>query len=48
MIGFTNSLEEVQNRLTFTRSHGRTALLDAVYLAISKMKERCERGKRPY
>ena len=45
MIGFTNSLEEVQNRLTFTRSHGRTALLDAVYLAISKMKEGCEREK---
>ncbi len=39
MIGFTTSLEEVQNRLTFTRPKGRTALLDAVYLAISKMKE---------
>ena len=39
MIGFTNSLEEVQNRLTFTRSKGRTAMLDAVYLAINKIKE---------
>jgi len=37
--GFTRSLEEIQNRLTFTQSKGRTALLDAVYLAISKMKE---------
>ena len=37
--GFTRSLEEIQNRLTFTQSKGRTALLDAIYLAISKMKE---------
>ena len=39
MIGFTKRLEEVQNRLTFIRSKGRTALLDATYLAIRKMKE---------
>jgi len=37
--GFTRSLEEIQNRLAFTPAKGRTALLDAVYLAISKMKE---------
>ncbi len=37
--GFTRSLEEIQNRLTFTRSKGRTALLDAVYLALNTMKE---------
>jgi VWFA-related protein len=37
--GFTRSLEEIQNRLTFTESKGRTALLDAIYLAIHKMKE---------
>ena len=39
MVGFTKRLEEVQNRLTFIRSKGRTALLDATYLAIRKMKE---------
>ncbi len=37
--GFTRSPEEIQNRLVFTQSKGKTALLDAVYLAISKMKE---------
>jgi len=37
--GFTNSLEEIQNELTFMQSGGRTALLDAIYLALNKMKE---------
>jgi VWFA-related protein len=37
--GFTDSLEEIQNELTFTQSKGRTALLDAIYLALNKMKE---------
>ncbi len=36
---FTGNLEEIQNRLTFTRSHGRTALLDAVYLGLHEMKK---------
>lgn len=36
---FTDRIEEIQNRLTFTQSKGRTALLDAVYLAITQMKE---------
>ena len=36
---FTTSIEEIQNRLTFTQSKGRTALLDAVYLALSEMKK---------
>ena len=36
---FTKSLEDVQNRLTFTQSKGRTALLDAVYLALHTMKK---------
>ena len=39
MTGFTKSLEEVQNRLTFVRSKGRTALLDAIYLALNQMKQ---------
>ena len=40
---FTRNLEDVQNRLTFTQSKGRTALLDAVYLGIHEMKK----GKNP-
>jgi Ca-activated chloride channel family protein len=40
---FTRNLEEIQNRLTFTQSKGRTALLDGVYLGLHEMK----RGKNP-
>lgn len=36
---FTTNLEEIQNRLTFTQSKGRTALLDAIYLALQQMKK---------
>ncbi len=36
---FTRNLEEVQNRLTFTQSKGRTALLDAIYLGLHEMKK---------
>jgi Ca-activated chloride channel family protein len=36
---FTTNLEEIQNRLTFTQSKGRTALLDAVFLALHEMKK---------
>ena len=36
---FTTSLEEIQNKLAFTMSKGRTALLDAVYLALHEMKK---------
>ncbi len=36
---FTRNLEEIQNRLTFTQSKGRTALLDAMYLALAQMKK---------
>jgi Ca-activated chloride channel family protein len=36
--GFTNSVEELQNRMMFTSSRGRTALLDAVYLGLSQMR----------
>src|SRR5579862_2713719 len=39
MIPFTTSLEEIQNRLTFTQSKGKTALLDAVYLGLHQMKK---------
>ena len=35
---FTNSVEELQTRLMYTRAHGRTALLDAIYLGLSQMR----------
>jgi VWFA-related protein len=38
-IKFTTSLEEIQNRLAFTPSRGKTALLDAVYLGLHEMKK---------
>ena len=38
VIPFTHEGEEIQNRLTFTQSKGRTALLDAIYLALHEMK----------
>ena len=33
---FTTSVEELQTRLMYTRAHGRTALLDAIYLGLSQ------------
>src|SRR3989454_3985350 len=35
---FTNSVEELQTRLMYTAAHGRTALLDAIYLGLSEMR----------
>jgi Ca-activated chloride channel family protein len=39
MVGFTSNTEEIQNRLTFVQSKGRTALLDGVYMAMNQMKK---------
>lgn len=39
VVPFTTALEEIQNRLTFTQSKGKTALLDAVYLGLHQMKK---------
>jgi len=39
VVQFTNQMEEIQNKLLFTRPRGRTALLDAVYMAIRNMKK---------
>jgi len=36
---FTTDTEEIQNRLTFAQSKGRTALLDGVYTAMNQMKK---------
>ncbi len=35
---FTNSVEDLQSRLMLTAPHGRTALLDAIYLGLSQMR----------
>jgi len=35
----THNLEEIQNRLTFTQSKGRTALLDGILLGLHSMKK---------
>ena len=39
VVPMTHNLEEIQNRLTFTQSKGRTALLDGIYLALNTMKK---------
>jgi hypothetical protein len=39
VVPFTHETEEIQNRLAFTQSRGRTALLDALYLAMHEMKK---------
>ena len=36
---FTSSVEDIQGKLIYTVPKGRTALLDAIYLGISKMRE---------
>jgi Ca-activated chloride channel homolog len=38
-VPFTPNTEEIQNRLLFTESKGRTALLDGVYMAMNQMKK---------
>ena len=38
VVDLTRESGEIQNRLSFTRSRGRTALLDAIYLAMVQMK----------
>ncbi len=35
---FTNSVEDIQGKLVYTVAKGRTALLDAIYLGLNKMK----------
>jgi Ca-activated chloride channel family protein len=36
---FTNSVEQVQGQLVYTAPKGRTALLDAIYLGVAKMRQ---------
>jgi Ca-activated chloride channel homolog len=37
--GFTNNPEQIQNKLTFTQSKGKTALLDGIVMAMNEMKK---------
>jgi Ca-activated chloride channel family protein len=37
--GFTSKFENIEDRLLFLKSGGKTALLDAIYLAINEMKK---------
>src|SRR5208282_5185685 len=36
---FTSSVDEIQNKLVFTVPRKRTALLDAIYMGVSKMRQ---------
>lgn len=38
-VPLTSNIEVIQNRLTFSQSKGRTALLDAIYMALHEMKK---------
>ena len=39
MSDFTSSVEDIQGKLVYTIPKGRTALLDAIYLGVSKMRQ---------
>jgi Ca-activated chloride channel family protein len=39
LVDFTGSVEEIQSKLLYVAPRGRTALLDAIYLGMSKMKK---------
>jgi Ca-activated chloride channel family protein len=39
LVDFTSKIEEIQNQMVFANAKGRTALLDAIYLGINKMKQ---------
>ena len=38
LVDFTSSIEDIQSQLVFANAKGRTALLDAIYMGIKKMK----------
>jgi Ca-activated chloride channel family protein len=42
---FTNSVDQVQTQLVYTAAKGRTALLDAIYLGMAKMRQAKQRKK---
>jgi Ca-activated chloride channel homolog len=38
LVDFTSSVEDIQNKLVYAIPHGRTALLDAIYLGMDRMR----------
>ena len=46
VVPFTTDTEEIQNRLAFTQSKGKTALLDGVYLAMNEMKKKARNPRK--
>ena len=45
MVPLTRDFEEIQNQLTFAQSKGRTALLDAIFLALHELKRSQKKRK---
>ena len=45
-IPFTTNTEEILNRMAFTQTKGRTALLDGVYLAMNEMKKHAKNTRK--
>ena len=45
VVPLTQNVEEIQNQLTFAQSKGRTALLDAIFLALHEMKKSAKNKK---
>ena len=39
MVDFTSSVEDIQSQMVFANAKGRTALLDAIYMGMKKMKQ---------
>lgn len=46
LVSFTTDTEVIQNRLAFTQSKGKTALLDAVYLAMNEMSKKARNPRK--
>lgn len=46
LVPFTTSPEEVQNKLLYVQSKGRTALLDGVYMAMNEMHRRAKNPRK--
>jgi Ca-activated chloride channel homolog len=46
LLPFTRNTEEVQNKLMYVQSKGRTALLDGVYMAMNEMRRRAKNPRK--
>jgi len=43
---FTTNIDQLENRIAFLQPHGRTALLDAIYLGMNKMRD-AQNNRKP-